>query len=318
MESGTKANTVKVSVIIPAFNEERFLSGVISAVQANKYPATDYEIIVVNNGSTDRTAVIARKAGVLVVESERKFVGVARNLGARQAHGEILAFLDADCFPAEDWLREGVRSLAQEHCVTGAECGIPDDAGWMERSWFSQKRFGRIEVTHINTANLFVSRELFVKLGGFDETLSSGEDYEFCSRAKSLVRIMADDRIRVVHMGNPKTIKAFVIREMWHGVGALSSLKHNWFDKPFLGTIIFAIFSVLQLLGIIAVSEQLFLLGCVGVAGVLLLTVLYRVVNGARVPIACQLFVLYYFYYLGRMIAIGMLVTGIRSFQRTR
>lgn len=309
---------VKVSVIIPAFNEEKYLLDTILAIKANDFPVSDYEIIVVNNGSTDRTADIARDAGAMIINSDRKFVGAARNLGARQAKGEILAFLDADCIPAEDWLREGIVSVSREPCVTGAECGFPDEAGWLERSWFSQKKSGRIEVMHINSANLFVFNALFQELGGFDETLSSGEDYEFSSRAGTLVRIIADDRIRVVHMGNPKTLKAFVIREIWHGVGALGSLKHNWFDKPFLGTILFAFFSLMQIIGIAAVTERLFVCGTIGVAGLVLITVLYRVVKGAPLLIFGQLFVLYYLYYLGRTIAIGILATGGENFQRTR
>jgi glycosyltransferase involved in cell wall biosynthesis len=313
---------MKVSVIIPAFNEEQYLSATLAALQLNDFPKSDYEIIVVNNGSTDRTSEIAQKAGVRLVETGRRFVGAARNLAAREATGEIFAFLDADCVPALDWLREGVRSLSLEYCITGAKVGVPDDAGWMERVWFSQSKKGRIETTHINSGNLFVPRALFHGLEGFDESLSSGEDAELCMRAKSQVRIIADDSIRVVHLGNPKSIKAFVKREVWHGMGALSSAKLHWFDKPLIGTVLFVIFSAVQVVGLAVIlvggSAGLLAAGTVCVAGVLVLTVLYRVMSGASARDALPLIALYFLYYLGRSLALGMLLLGRTGYQRAR
>lgn len=313
---------MKISVIIPAFNEERLISKSIAAVQATEISISDYEIIVVNNGSTDRTAEIASNFGVILLNSDRRFVGAARNLGAKEARGEYLAFLDADCIPASDWLCEGLRSLGQDKCVTGAVCGIPDEAGWMERAWFAQKKTGRIESKHINSGNLFISRSLFLELGGFNEMLSSGEDYELCCRAKSNAKIISDDKIRVVHLGNPKTLKEFIVREIWHGMGALSSLRHSWFDKPLLGTIAFTLFYIMQLAGLIALiccgSILLFICGTIGLVSVLSLTVLYRIRTGASMKDAHKLLVLYYLYFFGRMLALVMLLIGKNEFQRTR
>jgi glycosyltransferase involved in cell wall biosynthesis len=140
IEPCTKVQTEKISVIIPAFNEERFLSKTIAAVKRNDFPMNNCQIIVVNNGSTDRTSEIARNSDVEVIECVRMFVGAARNLGVQKARGEYLAFLDADCIPQTDWLREGIRSLEVEPCVTGAVYGLPEDAGWIEKTWFSQKK----------------------------------------------------------------------------------------------------------------------------------------------------------------------------------
>lgn len=314
---------IKISVIIPAYNEEKLLPSVIAAIKANDFPTDNFEIIVIDNGSTDRTAEIAQEEGVILVESERRFVGAARNLGARQARGEFLAFLDADCLPSRNWLEEGLRSLTQEHCVTGEQCEAPDQAAWLEKSWFSQKKLGRRQSPHINSANLFISRSFFNDLGGFDESLSSGEDYELCSRASSLVRIIADNKIRVVHLGNPKTVKDFLTREIWHGIGALGALKHKWFDKPLLGTLIFTLISLLQIIGLmnffISHSIQLFLAATMGMVGLLVVTVFYRLLSGGTRPrYTGNLILLYYLYYLGRMIALGLLLIGRRDFQRTR
>jgi GT2 family glycosyltransferase len=175
---------------------------------------------------------------------------------------------------------------------------------------------------HINSGNLFVPRRLFIELGGFDETLSSGEDAEFCCRAKKRVKIIADDKIHVVHLGNPKTIELFLKREIWHGIGATSSLRHNWFDKPFLGTVAFALFFMLQLIGIVLLIyvgyAKLFVWGMFGVICTVAATVLYRIMNGASLRNSWALFILYCVYYFGRAIALGMTVAGRGDYQRTR
>lgn len=322
VEPDSEVRKVKISVVIPAFNEERILAETIAAVKANDFPVDDYEIIIVNNGSTDRTSEIVRRANVKLVECNRRFVGAARNLGVESAQGEYLAFLDADCVPHSDWLREGLKSLELEPCITGAVCGIPKDAEWLEKAWFSQKRSGRAEVAHINSGNLFVPRRLFAEVGGFDETMSSGEDAEFCCRAKTKVRVIADDRIQVVHFGNPKTIKAFLKREIWHGIGAIGSFKHSWFDKPLIGTVLFSLFLILQLFGFVVLINtgkvEFLVEGTVGIGSIVAGTVLYRIITGSPKTDFAALFLLYCIYYLGRMIAIGMIIIGRGDYQRTR
>jgi len=318
----TTINPLMFSIVIPAFNEEHFLPMTIAAVNECALPEIDFEIIVVNNGSTDQTSEVARRYGVLLLEIDRSFVGVARNVGARSARGEVLVFLDADCVPSIDWLSNGLKSFQAESCVTGAFVDVPNDACWIERAWCSQRKGGRCEVSYINSGNLFISRALFSELGGFNETLSSGEDYDLCSRAKTHVKIIADDSIKVVHLGNPKTIKAFMDREIWHGIGAISALKFSWFDKPFLCTIFFGIFSLFQLLGLILVytnySKSFVVVGTLGVILVLVLTVIYRIYTKAPLKYSWALLVLYYFYYLARLISLFKVLLGQSNYQRSR
>lgn len=85
-----------ISVIIPCLNEEKYLDACLTSLK--KSPATcNYEIIVVDNNSTDKTKEIALKHGVIVISEEKQGLTIAKNTGARQAKGEILYFLDADC-----------------------------------------------------------------------------------------------------------------------------------------------------------------------------------------------------------------------------
>lgn len=96
---------MKFSIIIPAHNEEAAVAAAIGALKTQTVPRESYEIIVVDNNSTDHTAEVARSAGAdIVVFKKEPGTNIARQAGFRASHGEIVAFLDSDCLPPPDWL----------------------------------------------------------------------------------------------------------------------------------------------------------------------------------------------------------------------
>ena len=114
IKKATGAKTVpKISVVIPAYNEELVIAHTLRAVLAQDYP--DFEVIVVNNASTDRTAEVVEKiaamngsnglANLRLVHESKKGLLHARERGRVEAHGDIVANMDADCLPETDWLR---------------------------------------------------------------------------------------------------------------------------------------------------------------------------------------------------------------------
>lgn len=97
----------KISVIIPAYNEERYIQKTLAALRAQTFPRECIEIIVVNNASTDRTAQFARSGGAdRVIDEPQKGTNCARQAGLACAEGDIIAFLDADCVPPPWWLEQ--------------------------------------------------------------------------------------------------------------------------------------------------------------------------------------------------------------------
>lgn len=109
---------MKFSIIIPAWNEEDFVGAAVGALQAQDYPRNQFEIIVVDNNSTDGTAEAARKAGAdKVVKETEQGTNMARNRGVKEARGKMLAFLDADCIPPPDWLRHLEKNLNKRGVV---------------------------------------------------------------------------------------------------------------------------------------------------------------------------------------------------------
>ena len=103
---------MKISIVIPAYNEEKAIESVIDACLKQTYP--DFEIIVVDNASTDKTSELAQKKKVKVVLENRKGLLWAREAGRKVATGQIIANLDADCLPDPDWLQKGAMHFSDE------------------------------------------------------------------------------------------------------------------------------------------------------------------------------------------------------------
>jgi glycosyltransferase involved in cell wall biosynthesis len=157
-----------VSVILPARDAAATLGRTLRGLEAQA-GAPDFEVIVVDDGSADATRELARASPAVteVVEGGGEGPAHARNAGAARATGERLAFLDADCEPAPGWLAAGLHALAQADLVQGqvrprpdAEVGPFDKTLWVTRAW------GLYE-----SANLFLDRGLFDRLGGFESWL---------------------------------------------------------------------------------------------------------------------------------------------------
>lgn len=111
-ETKQDKNKKKISIVIPAWNEEDCIATVVSALRKQDYPRSEFEIIVVDNNSTDKTSAVAAAAGAdLVLFEKEQGTNMARNCGLHAAQGEILAFLDADCEPPHDWLSHIVKNF---------------------------------------------------------------------------------------------------------------------------------------------------------------------------------------------------------------
>ncbi len=131
----------KISVVIPAYNEEEYLGATLDALSLQTFPRTDFEIVVVDNASTDQTSIIARTHGAdKIIFESTKGTNQARQTGLNHAEGIMIAFLDADCIAPPDWLERIDASLTQhgDSCaaVAGAysfPCEITDSLYVMEK-----------------------------------------------------------------------------------------------------------------------------------------------------------------------------------------
>src|SRR5262245_46069101 len=118
-----------ISFVVPAHNEEHYLARTLAAIHtAARDVGEPYEVIVVNDASTDRTAAIAREHGARVLDVHNRHIAATRNAGAREARGDILFFVDADTQPNPSVVRAGLRALAQG--AVGGGCVFQYD-GWI-------------------------------------------------------------------------------------------------------------------------------------------------------------------------------------------
>ncbi|TMI02710.1 MAG: glycosyltransferase [Betaproteobacteria bacterium] len=171
----------RYSLIIPAYNEERLLGRLLDSVDAARatYGRGDaVELIVADNASTDRTAVIAATRGCRVIAVEKRVIAAARNAGARAARGEFLAFVDADAQVHPDTFVEIDRALADPRVVAGATGARLER--WSIGIAFTYAMIVPIVfVTGMDTGVTFCRKEDFEAIGGYDESRLVAEDVAF-------------------------------------------------------------------------------------------------------------------------------------------
>lgn len=177
------------SFIVPAFNEELLLPRALASVHASARAAHSvsgrYEIIVVNDGSTDRTAEIARSHGANVVDVRYRHIARVRNAGVRSSRGDRLFFLDADTILNPSALAEACAALDSGAAGGAAKVRFDQPVPWpslVASSFF----FRMIYLAGMATgAFAFSTRAAFAAAGGFDERFYTAED---CRFAKALRR----------------------------------------------------------------------------------------------------------------------------------
>ena len=178
---------VHVTVVIPARDAEATIGGTLDAIAAQRFDG-EVELIVVDSGSSDATCRLVQAFPGLttLLHNPGGEPAGSRNLGARHARGQVLAFTDADCRPAPDWLAAGTRGLTGADIVQGRV--VPARApGQFDRTVSVGHEYGLYE-----TANLFVRRDTFERTEGFEPVIGPGdaerhpfgEDAWFVWRAK--------------------------------------------------------------------------------------------------------------------------------------
>jgi GT2 family glycosyltransferase len=177
-----------VSVIVPVRNDAARLRALIDRLAAQTIPREQFEVVIGDDGSApDALAGIATAEGwVRVSSGPRQTSYAARNRAAAVARSDVLAFCDSDCAPEPEWLEEGLAALADADLVAGEVIYAPParPTAWslLTIDMYLDQR-NNVLLSRGVTANLFVKRHLFDELGGFDESLPSGGDYDLVRRA---------------------------------------------------------------------------------------------------------------------------------------
>lgn len=172
-----------ISVVVPAWNAARLLPRLLHALRAQ---TVEYELVLVDAGSTDDTARVAAASGARVVAARQRNRSLARNRGVAAAGGDLLAFTDADCEPAPHWLEALVKCLESSPLASGPVRIVtrpqPSMAERFDVLWrYQQERYAAAGLG--TSANLGIRRDAFRAVGGYDPRHHHGEDTDLCLRS---------------------------------------------------------------------------------------------------------------------------------------
>jgi glycosyltransferase involved in cell wall biosynthesis len=253
------ASVVSISIIIPALDEEKMIGRCLDSLTRLAFARDRFEVLVVDNGSQDQTVAVAEsfkdRLNLKVLQHAGVRISALRNLGARAAAGDILAFLDADCLAPADWL-DRIFALvpADDAGVLGAYYLLPEDSSWVGRTWHRYQEAPKSgEVSHVPAGDLVMRREDFLKLGGFDETIQTNEDYELCERArKAGMRVRAFPQIGVIHLGTAQSLRVFFRKQAWHGTHVIKVFLRDPLKSHNRKAVFFAAYTLLSFFAIAA------------------------------------------------------------------
>lgn len=211
-----------VSIIIPAYNAENTLAACLEACSAQTHP--EIEVIVVDDGSRDGTARIAGdSAGIRYLHQKNRGPAAARNLGAREARGEILAFTDSDCVPHPDWIEHLLTGFDEGVAAVGGTYGIGNPEHLLARLVHQEilcrhARFS-LEVDFLGSFNVACRRTDFETVGGFDESFreASGEDNDLAYRLHDIGKTLRFVPESVVVHYHPERLLAYLRTQARHG-----------------------------------------------------------------------------------------------------
>jgi glycosyltransferase involved in cell wall biosynthesis len=238
---------VNISVIVPAFNEEKLLAASLAEISkaATSFAARgwNFELVVCDNNSTDRTAEIARAAGATVVFEPVNQIARARNAGAAAATGDWLVFVDADTHPSAELFAEVAEKIAAGHCLAGGVTIRLDEqqfaatvvtAIWNWTSRCKQWMAGSF---------IFVEAAAFRTIGGFNQEFYAAEELDLSQRLKKLAR-STGKKIFILHrhpiqtsarklkLYSPREMRNFFLRSIFNHRRTVRSREaaYLWYD----------------------------------------------------------------------------------------
>jgi glycosyltransferase involved in cell wall biosynthesis len=224
----------RVSVVVCSYNSERTMEACLASLEVLDYP--DYEVIVVNDGSTDRTLQIAERFSYCrIISQPNKGLSVARNVGAEAATGEIVAYTDSDCVADPDWLTYLVGKMEASNLAACGGPNFPPPEDCLVPAAVAVSPGGPTHVLisdeiaeHIAGCNMAFRRDLLLELGGFDPVYrAAGDDVDICWRFQDAGHAIGFSPAAIVWHYRRNTVKAYLNQQRGYGKAeALVYAKH--------------------------------------------------------------------------------------------
>jgi GT2 family glycosyltransferase len=224
----------RVSVVVCSYNAERTMAACLASLETLRYP--DYEVIVVNDGSTDRTLEIAEQFPYCrIISQPNKGLSVARNVGAEASTGEIIAYTDSDCVADPDWLTYLVSTMERRQLAACGGPNFPPPEDTLVPAAVAVSPGGPTHVLltdetaeHIAGCNMAFRRDALLRLGGFDPVYrAAGDDVDICWRFQDAGYTIGFSPAAVVWHFRRNSVSAYLGQQKGYGKAeALVYAKH--------------------------------------------------------------------------------------------
>ena len=239
---------LKLSVVVPAFNEEKLIANSLAvlcaSIKAAGYADSQWELLVCDNASNDTTAQLAAAAGASVVYEPQRQISRARNTGAAAASAPWLLFVDADTTPSAELMRATRGLMERGNCCAGGALVDGAELPFLTRTLLlgAWNTFSRALGLACG-AYVFCRREAFTDLGGFSTELYAGEEIDLCWRLRrwgnehgEKLVIITEPRLRTsmrkLDLYTPAEILMMFARAVLHPTRVLKSRRYldHWYD----------------------------------------------------------------------------------------
>ena len=204
-----------ISIIVPAYNAAETLGECLAALLDQSIPRSEYEVIVVDDGSTDETQEVAKKCGVRLLSQPNQGPGAARNLGVSQASSEIILFTDADCVPTKEWIEEMIKPFAEPGVVAVKGAYRTRQRALLARFIQAEfeERYTLLEraryVDFVDSHSAAYRKVEFLAVGGFDPNFLLSEDVDLSYKLSRLGHKMIFNPKAIVYHRHPETLWAY-------------------------------------------------------------------------------------------------------------
>ncbi len=214
----------KISVVICAYNAERTMDACLASLRTLRYP--NFEVVIVNDGSTDRTLEISQRYPEMrLFSQENKGLSVARNVGTENATGEIIAYTDSDCVVDPDWLTYLAYSFMHSGFVAVGGPNLPPPEDSMVASCVAAAPGGPTHVLvddevaeHIPGCNMAFTKAALLEVGGFDPLhRAAGDDVDLCWKLQNRGHAIGFSPAAMVWHFRRNTVKAYLKQQMGYG-----------------------------------------------------------------------------------------------------
>ncbi|MEM2955025.1 MAG: glycosyltransferase [Candidatus Nanoarchaeia archaeon] len=261
-----------ISIVIPTRNEEKNIGNVLRSIKENDY-RKKYEVIVVDGNSSDKTVEISRRMGARVIIQKGKLgVGSARNLGWKNARGDIIVFLEADHKAAQGFLKKIDETFEDKKIIAAR----PEIKVVVE-NWFQKIMSVQIELSSrrqkVWEFPIIFRKSVLEKTGGYDEKLSFAEDREFPQRLRKMGIKSKLIKRAVLYVKPIDSLKKLWRQGLWYGKNMIPYVKKS---KDYLVVISVFIHSLAMPFLILGIVNNLFLF----ISGFLFLLMFLRAIQG--------------------------------------